>query len=672
MKNKSLEQLETELKSLETEENRLIDDYRNLLSDRGVVIWQRSRKAWTFIQQYLKPQRVIRYLVKNWNRSLVEHARRLKLIFTSHTHFDNQFHDYQDWVAKHYPSESILTKQRSLSKRFVTKPLISIILPTYNTPAKFLNECIESVIKQSYGNWELCIADDKSNDKTTIEIIKKYSAQYSNIKSKFRKTNGHICEASNSALSLAEGEYVALLDHDDILWPNALFEIVKAINANPQVEFLYSDEDKLMDDGERHTEPFFKPDWSPDYLRSINYITHFSVLKKSLVESVGSFRNGYEGAQDWDLFLRATRHLDASSKKPNHPYLEDNKIIHIPKVLYSWRISNNSTASAEYAATTKDYAYKNQKLVLEEDLKARKLRGRVAETEYLGLWNIQYEIVNRPKVSIIIPTKNQYGYISKCLKSIFDKTSYDNYDVVAVDTGSDDRNIHKLYTEYEQNDRFKLLHWKKEFNFSAVCNFGSSQSDAEYFLFLNNDTEVLTEDWIERMLGLAQQDHIGAVGAKLLYPDRKIQHLGGLLGITGDPNEIGIAGHVYRGQEEFFRNFDRLAIKNYSFVTGACMMINKNKFNETNGFDEAFQIAFNDIDFCLRLNKKGYFHVVEPYAELLHMESASLKSPGEEGRDMIQWKKEVSLFLDRWDEVRENDPFMNINLSRNSENLQTL
>lgn len=664
----STKRLEKYLKALEKEELKLIDQYQELLSDNNVILWQKTKKTLSFIRKYLKPFKIINYFIKNSNRPFSENFQRIKTIFCSRTHIPNQFQEYQNWVKKNFPSKALIKKQRKKTLSFNQQPVVSIIVPTFNTPPNFLIECVESVINQSYPYWELCIADDGSTSKKILNIIREYTKKHDNIKAIYKKNNEHISAASNSALKLATGDFVALLDHDDILWPNALFEVVKIININPNAKFIYTDEDKLMSDGVTHTEPFFKPDWSPDYLRSINYITHFAVLKKSIIDKIGGFRIGYEGAQDWDLFLRATKSITNDLNTPNHPYIEGNKIIHIPKVLYSWRISDNSTASAEFASVVKDYAYKNQKKVLEDDLKARGLIGGVEKTEYLGLWNIKYKVKNNPKVSIIIPTKNQYGFISKCIKSIYNATTYDNFEILILDTGSDDVEVLEFYKkQLVKRNNLEILNWKKNFNFSAVCNYGASQANGDYFLFLNNDIEVLSTNWIERMLGLAQLKHIAAVSAKLLYPDHKIQHLGGLLGITGNPNEIGIAGHAYRGQNEFFRHFDRLAIKNYSFVTGACLLIKKEKFVQVNGFDEAFQIAFNDVDFCLRLNNKGYFHVIEPYVELLHKESASLKKPGEDGRDLKQWKKEIAMFLDKWDHMREKDPFYNINLSLNTE-----
>lgn len=573
------------------------------------------------------------------------------------------FTKYQIWMSKYYPTTEILLKQKKASAQLKKRPLLSVIIPTYNTNKNFLIDCIESVINQSYDNWELCIADDHSSDKHVKNIISQYAKKDSRIKVTYRSANGHICKASNSALELASGDYVALLDHDDILWPNALFEVVKSINENPDAEFIYSDEDKLMTDGITHTEPFFKPDWSPDYLRSINYITHFAVIKRKIVEELGGFRIGTEGAQDWDLFLRVADHLEKKNKT-THPFLRSS-IIHVTKILYSWRISPNSTASEAHAENAKAYAFENQIKVLNDALVRRKTPGSVQKTDFLGLLHVNYLISRQPLVSIIIPTKNQFGYISKCLESILTLTTYSNYEVIIVDTGSDDHQVIDLYENYTHKNKVSLLHWQGEFNFSDVSNYGAENSKGKYLLFLNNDTQVITEDWIEQLLGYAQQRHIGAVGAKLYYPDEKIQHLGGLLGIKGDPSEIGIAGHAFSNCERHHRHFDMQATKNYSFVTGACLMIKRSKYDEVGGFDPLFKIAFNDIDFCLKLNEHGLFNCVVPQVELYHKESASLKKPGEDGRNIDDWKSEIKLFMQKWDKYRKNDPFFNSNLSRN-------
>jgi len=566
---------------------------------------------------------------------------------------------YRSWLKQYYPRKEALEKQRKISKSFNYQPLISIILPTYNTPIKFLKECIDSVLNQSYENWELCIADDASTIAGVRDTIERFAKRDKRIKYSFREVNGHICEASNSAASLANGEFVALLDHDDFLWPNALFEVVSKLNEDRKIEFIYSDEDKLSEGG-KHIDPFFKPDWSPHYLRSVNYITHFSVLKKSLFEKVGRFRVGFEGAQDWDLFLRASQIL-----KPE-------QIAHIPTILYSWRKSENSTSSEKAAGKVKLYAYENQKKALLDDLLSRGYKGKVVESGNLGSWRVRYDIIGNPKISIIIPTKDKFSYISRCLDSVLNKTTYKNIEIIAVDTGSREQKVLDLYEKMQKNyNNFKLYKWEKEFNFASVCNLGVERSSGEYILLLNNDTEVITPDWIEGLLEYAQLPEVGAVGCKLLYPDKTIQHAGIVLGITGGYREKGIAGHAFR----FLRdNVDIRAmlhgVKDYSAVTAACLMVNKRKYLEVGGQDSIFKIAFNDVDFNLKLLEKGYYNVYNGFVKLVHYESVSVEKPGSKNRDLTQFEREINIMHERWDEILQNDPFYNKNLSLDFEDFR--
>jgi glycosyltransferase involved in cell wall biosynthesis len=575
---------------------------------------------------------------------------------------------YKIWLKKNYPTKKELEKQKKESKKFKYQPKISLITPVYNPEKKHLIECIKSVLNQSYSNWELCLVDDASTKKYVKEILNNYSKKDKRIKVKSRETNGHICVASNDALKMAKGEYIGLLDHDDFLWPNALYEIVKLINKKPNSQFIYSDEDKLDYDDKTHVDPFFKPDWSPDYLRSINYITHFAVLKKSLIDKIGGFRVGTEGAQDWDLFLRASFYLEKNIGHC-HPLDKKNPIQHISTILYSWRKTSQSTASEKHASTVKNYAYKNQKKVLEDDLKRRGYEGWVEPTKYLGLWRVRYKIIGNPLVSIIIPTKDKYEYISRCLNSIIKKTSYKNYELVIVDTGSTDRKVWQLYEKIKKiHQNTQVLNWNKSFNFSSVCNFGAEKGRGEYLLFLNNDTEIITPDWIEGMLEHGQRREIGAVGCKLLYPDGRIQHAGVILGIKGGISKYGIAGHAFKyfdncDNGQFFQQLH--SIKNYSAVTAACLLIKKQKFIN---FDLKFRIAFNDVDFNLRLLTKKYFNLYTPFAILKHYESISVGKPEKGNRDPKEFKKEILKMYKKWKKLLLNDPFYNKNLSKTIEN----
>jgi O-antigen biosynthesis protein len=553
--------------------------------------------------------------------------------------------EYIVWFRHHYPKAKDQAAQASEAERFKVKPLVSVLTPTYNTDINHLRECIESVINQSYDNWELCIADDKSSDGRVREVIEEYAAKDARIKFVFRPTNGHICEATNSALELATGEYIALLDHDDFLWPNALYEVVKVINEHPKAEFIYSDEDKIDETGEKHIEPFFKPDWSPEFLRSINYITHFAVLSSVLVRKVGGFRKGYEGAQDWDLFLRASRQVD--------------NVYHIPTVIYSWRKSENSTAQA---SSSKEYAYLNQEKVLEDDIKARGLEAKLSWEIPFSMWRVDYKLKRTPLVSIIIPTKNQYDFIKRCLDSIYAKTTYPKLEIIITDTGSDDSRVWELYDSYDSAIPIKVVKWSKKFNFAAVCDFGAQQSKGDYLLFLNNDTEIISPTWVEDMLGFAQQEGIGSVGAKLYYPDRKIQHAGIILGVGGQNGTPGIAGHFFPAfvdtpPQDPSQQLYIGGARDFAAVTAACVMVSRHNFDLVKGFDPVFQIAFNDVDFALKLLSKGLRNVYLPQVELFHHESVSVGQPGSRQRDLKVFAEEIQLMLKKWGPLIENDPY---------------
>ncbi len=564
--------------------------------------------------------------------------------------------DYQIWLKKHYPSTTELTRERKTIFQF--QPLISIIIPTYNSNILYLKKCLDSVLKQSYQHWELCLADDCSTDQSVRETILVYAQHDPRIKYVFRETNGHISLCSNSALAISKGEFICLLDHDDELFPNALFEIVKLLNKDRHLDLIYTDEDKIEENG-RHVDPFFKPDWSPDMFLSVNYLCHLTAIRRSLVKQIGGFRPGFEGSQDYDLFLRVTE-------------LTEN-IAHLPKILYSWRKTPGSTA-AVYEA--KSYADQASIRALTEALKRRKIKGQVTDGLVSGTFRVRYDLYRQPLVSIILPTKNQYKYVKKCLKSVLEKTKYPNYELVIIDTGSNDKKVWRFYEAIKrEHEETQILTWNKPFNFSAVCNWGAAKSKGQYYLFLNNDTEVVTPDWIENMLEHAQRKEVGAVGVKLLYPNKTIQHAGVVLGIIGEHNrrKKGVAGHVLKYFPDVpLRNSllnSKDIIRNYSAVTGACLMVKKEKFFEVGGLDEKFRIAFNDVDFCLKLGAKGYLNVYTPYSRLYHYESISVGKPEKLTRNIKEFKKEQRLMVKKYGTILINDPFYNQNLTLFDEDL---
>lgn len=549
------------------------------------------------------------------------------------------------------------------------KPLISIITPVYNPYPQHLITAIESVLKQKYQNWELILVDDSSTDENIVKIINKYACKDHRIKGIFRDINGHICRASNDGLSIAKGDFIALLDHDDYLWPHALDEVVKIINLHPHVNFIYSDEDKIGEDGITHCDPFFKPDWSPHFLWSCNYITHFSVIRSSIIKKVNGFRVGTEGAQDWDLFLRIVEEIKGYQQ---HPWKEDCSIIHIPTILYSWRKSKQSTSSEKHGAHAKAYAYPNQLSSLIDAMKVNN-GGMAFPTKYIGLYEaIPTNAIVDHKISIIIPTKNNFKLLSDCLTSIH-LSAHSNYEIILIDTGSTDEVLNN--TEILLNELFfnkhQLIQWKKPFNYSEICNYGAKQAKSDILVFLNDDTKVISKDWLTKMSNYAVRPEVGAVGARLLYPHGRIQHTGLIIG--KESNKIlDVQGFVspFFSMASPLKNYGISTvlldtIRDYSAVTGACLMIQKKKHNQIKGFDPKLAVAFNDVDYCLKLLELGLFNVVLPNVQLFHHESASLGRPGEIKRDLKLFAQEIIGMKKKWHKKIENDHFFNPNLTLN-------
>ena len=484
-------------------------------------------------------------------------------------------------------------------KKFKYNPLISIIIPTYNVSNKLLSECIDSVLNQSYTNFEICISDDNSNNEETLSTLKEYEKN-SKIKVVYRKENGMISKASNSALEIAKGEYIVLLDNDDVIEKDALYYIVQELNKDKTIDFIYTDEDK-MDYNGNLMEPHFKPDWSPDTFMGVNYICHLSCIRKSLVDKLGGFRSEYDGSQDYDLFLRITENTK--------------NIKHIPRVLYHWRQTKTSTAG--YLGN-KNYAYLAGKKALEDALKRRNIKASVIENPRISTYLIKYN-TDSPLVSIIIPIKDKAKLTRKCLEGLYEKSSYKNFEIILVNNNSVEKDTFDMIDEYSKYKNFRVLNLDCEFNYSYINNEAVKIAKGKYLLFLNNDTEILDKDAIEWMVGYAAQKHIGCVGIKLLYSDKKVQHAGVVLGYGG------VAGHIYVAESNEDNGlFGRLAMPyDYSAVTAACLMIDKDKFNEVNGFDENLKVALNDVDLNLKILKKGYFNVCLSNVTMYHYESKS-------------------------------------------------
>jgi len=554
--------------------------------------------------------------------------------------------DYERWIKANEPDEEALKLQREEAKGFSYSPIISIIVPVFKTDRDMLIKMIQSVEAQTYTNWQLCIADGNSDRRYIKEILGDRARRDRRIKVEFLPENKGIAGNSNEALSLATGDFVALLDHDDLLAPHALFEIVRKINERPETDFIYSDEDKISEYGKKRFDPHFKPDWSPDILRSYNYITHLSVFKKELIGKVGGFREGLDGSQDYDLILRATE--------------KAKRIEHVPKILYHWCISAGSTAGN---ANTKPYAYEAAKKALRDHLARLGLQGEVQDWYALGSYRVTYRIDGSPLVSIIIPTRDRVDLLRTCLESIAQLTSYPAYEIVLIDNGSVNPETFRYYDTLMDAGRVRLLKYDEPFNYAAINNYAAKEAKGDHLLFLNNDTEVISPDWIEQMLMHSCRKDIGAVGAKLYYPDGSIQHAGVILGIGGT------AGHSHKFISRSSRGyFNRLMIvQNLSAVTGACMMVRRDVFDKVSGFDENFTHAFNDVDLCLKIRQNGYLIVFTPFAELYHYES---KTRGYEDTPEKQerFRRESELLRQKWWEIfKKGDPYYNPNLTLDKE-----
>ncbi|WP_342586751.1 glycosyltransferase family 2 protein [Limnoraphis robusta] len=516
-------------------------------------------------------------------------------------------------------------------------------MPVYNTPEQFLREAIQSVIDQVYPYWELCIADDASTRSSIQPILKEYQEKDSRIKVVFRTQNGHISEASNSALELATGEFIALLDHDDVLTPDALYEIVSLLNQHPEADMIYSDEDKLDEKGQL-ANPFFKPDWCPDSFLSRMYTCHLGVYRRELVNQVGNFRVGYEGSQDYDLVLRITEKTD--------------NIFHIPKVLYHWRIHSESAASGTEA---KPYAYQAAAKALQDAIDRRGEKGVVQQVEgFPGHYRVRYEITDYKQVSIIIPTRDLGEILDRCLESIFTKSTYPNYEVILIDNASVEDYTHQVITKWKEKESSRFNCYKLDiiFNYSTLNNYAVSQAKGDYLLFLNNDTEVITSDWIEAMVEQAQRPSIGAVGALLLYPNNTIQHAGVVMGMR----DVAAHSHQYfeANQPGYYGQI--ASTNNYLAVTAACLMCRREVFERVGGFDEQLAIAYNDVDCCLKLVQQGYRNLYLSHVLLYHDES---KSRGDEDtpEKLYRYMEEVKLIRQRWRKFIDNDPCYNPNLT---------
>ncbi|RZD14051.1 MAG: glycosyltransferase [Candidatus Acidulodesulfobacterium ferriphilum] len=552
---------------------------------------------------------------------------------------------YQVWIKYNEPSQVELEKQRFF--KFEYEPKISIIMPAYNTDREYLIKAIKSVINQTYPNWELCIADDASTEIHVKEILKYYKEKDERIKVIYRTENGHISKASNSALSLATGDYITLLDHDDELSEFALFFAVKEINEYPEAKLIYSDEDKIYYDGSR-VSPYFKCDYNPDLFLSQNMISHLGVFKKSIVDEIGGFREGYEGSQDYDLALRF---IDK---------IKYGEIRHIPRVLYHWGMGEGSTA---VNIGNKLYAVSAARKAIQDHFGRMNIKAKVVEAPLMPIWNrVIYDIEGGHLVSIIIITHNGYQYLKDLIKSIFEKTSYKNFEIILINNSDDMQTLEylKLLNEHE---KINVIYYNKPFNYSKIINFAVKYADGEILVILNHDMKVINDDWLRELVSHALRPEVGVVGAKLLYPDDTIQHAGVVV-------EQYRPMHVFsrlHGDDTGYAGRANL-LQNYSAVTGACMALKKELYMKTGGMDENLPIAYNDIDFCIKLMQFGYFNVYTPYSVLYNYES-KIRGYEDTEEKKLRLKKEMDYLKDKWGRLLERDFAYNINLSHESDSL---
>ena len=554
---------------------------------------------------------------------------------------------YQKWIRHHLPDRNELEKQKKTS--FGYRPKISFVVPLYKTPEKYLRRLTESFQEQTYSNWELCFSDGSGAQSPLTELLKELTAKDNRIKYVSHEEPLQISENTNSAIEIATGDFIAFADHDDELTPNALFECVKAINEKPQTLVIYTDEDKMSMDGHKFFQPHFKPDYNLDLLCTVNYICHLFVVSRKVIEKVGGLRSEFDGAQDYDFVLRCVEAV------------KDEEICHIPKILYHWRCHEDSTAENP---ESKLYAFEAGRRAVQAHYERTGIHAEVFEGEYLGLYRTKFIRDYDPLISIIIPNKDHIDDLKRCMESIEQKSTYKNYEYIIVENNSTDPATFEYYKKLEaENPKVRMVYWDGVFNYSAINNYGASFAKGEYLLLLNNDTEIINPDCLEELMGYCMRKDVGAVGARLYYEDDTIQHAGVVIGFGG------IAGHCFVQQKRGTTGYCHRIIcaQDYSAVTAACMMVKRSAFDAVGGLSEELAVAFNDIDFCMKLRNAGYLIVYNPYAELYHYES---KSRGLEDtpEKVARFNKEVATFEKKWPDIlKKGDPYYNPNLTLKSQ-----
>lgn len=576
-----------------------------------------------------------RYLQSHGMAALVEKA------FQKIRNRRNAPVEYGKWLPKHLPDKVELERQRKTN--FAVNPKFSIVVPLYKTPVEYLEQMVQSVKQQTYTNWELVLSDGSGKDSPLKEVLARLAAEEPRIRVVENEKTLQISENTNAAMEQATGDFFVFMDHDDMLTEHALFECAAVINKTPEADVIYSDEDKMSMDGHKFFQPHFKPDFNLDLLCTVNYICHLFVAKRELVEKVGMLRSEFDGAQDYDFIFRCTE--------------EAERICHIPKIMYHWRCHEDSTAENP---ESKQYAFDAGRRAIEAHYQRKGIHAEVENGEFLGLYRTKYILDEKPLISIIIPNKDHIDDLDRCVQSILKKSAYPNYEFVIVENNSTEDETFAYYEKLQKEcEKVHVCRYAGPFNYSKINNFGVSHAAGEYLLLLNNDTEMINEDCLEEMLGYCSRSDVGAVGARLYYEDNTIQHAGVVIGFGG------IAGHCFvqqpRGNTGYCHRI--ICAQDYSAVTAACMMVKRSVFEEVGGLTEELAVAFNDIDFCMKVRQKGYLIVYNPYAELYHYES---KSRGLEDtpEKLERFHNEIRIFETRWPEIMKNgDPYYNPNLS---------
>lgn len=549
--------------------------------------------------------------------------------------------DYGKYRLAVMPTPQELNRQRG--ETWKEKPLFSIVVPLYKTPVKYLEQLVKSVRAQTYDNWELCLSDGSGEPSPLANYLGRLAQKDQKIKIVSHEKPLRISENTNAAIGIARGDFLVFADHDDLLTEDALYECAKVLERQPDTDLIYSDEDKVSMNGRRYFEPHFKSDYNPDLLCSMNYFCHLVVVRRSLTEQTGLLREEFDGAQDYDFVLRCVEHTD--------------RIVHIPRVLYHWRAHENSTAENPQS---KMYAFEAGLRAIEAHYERRKLPAQVEFGEYPGLYKTVWKWKEQPLVSILIPNKDHIQDLDKCIQSIEQKSEYRNYEYIIIENNSENEETFAYYKKLEaENEKAHVVYWDGAFNFSAINNFGAEHAKGEYLLLLNNDTEIIHPDCLWQLLGYCMREDVGAVGARLYYEDGSIQHAGVVLGFGG------IAGHTFIGfPHDANGYFSRIiCAQDYSAVTAACMMTKKSVYEQVGGLTEELVVAFNDIDYCMKVRALGKLVVYNPYAQLYHYESKSRgleDSPEKQER----YYREMKYFVTKWKECLDSgDPYYNPNLT---------